>query len=174
MGSRNQEDNTTKYPDIIKRLPNCLGAGVESAVLDCEAVAWDKDKQQIQPFQVLSTRKRKDAVEEEIKAQVCLFAFDLLYLNGESLVTKSFKERREVLKANFKVVGNEFQYAKYIDGNTTEEIQEALEESIKDNCEGLMVKTLEVDATYEIARRSHNWLKLKKDYLDGVADTLFR
>merc|ERR1719348_1830667 len=132
--SRNQEDNTSKYPDIISRLPKCLGENVKSAVLDCEAVAWDRETKTIKPFQVLSTRKRKDAVESEIKVQVCLFAFDLLYLNGESLVKKNFIERRQLLRDNFKEVEGEFSYAKSVDGTTTEEIQEALDESIKDNC----------------------------------------
>uniref|UniRef100_A0A673KQE4 DNA ligase n=1 Tax=Sinocyclocheilus rhinocerous TaxID=307959 RepID=A0A673KQE4_9TELE len=57
--SRNQEDNTSKYPDIISRIPQVKKENVRSCVLDSEAVAWDREKKQIQAFQVLTTRKRK-------------------------------------------------------------------------------------------------------------------
>uniref|UniRef100_A0A3Q2YXR2 DNA ligase n=1 Tax=Hippocampus comes TaxID=109280 RepID=A0A3Q2YXR2_HIPCM len=170
--SRNQEDNTTKYPDVISRIPKVKKDSVVSCVLDSEAVAWDREKKQIQPFQVLTTRKRKDVDAADIKVQVCVYAFDLLYLNGESLVRQPLCRRRELLRESFAEAEGEFVFARFIDSDNTETIAEFLEQSVRDSCEGLMVKTLEKDATYEIAKRSHNWLKLKKDYLEGVGDTV--
>ncbi|KAG8756046.1 hypothetical protein FRC11_005566, partial [Ceratobasidium sp. 423] len=171
--SRNSEDMSKKYPDLVEQLPRCFKESTKSFVLDAEAVAIDKTTKRLLSFQELSKRKRKDVKVEDIQVRVCLFGFDLLYLNGESLLRKTLQERRELLREHFVEVDCEFAFAKSSDGETTEEIQVFLEESVKDGCEGLMVKTLTGDASrYEPSRRSVNWLKLKKDYLAGIGDSL--
>ncbi len=152
-------------------------------MLDAEAVAIDRTTGKLMPFQELSKRKRKDVKVEDIQVRVCLFAFDLLYLNGEvsvlasscfiqsgtfllinrtqPLLHRTLSERRELLRQNFEPVDFEFQYAKSSDSEKTEEIQAFLDESVKDGCEGLMVKMLESEASYyEPSRRSVNWLKV--------------
>lgn len=74
---------------------------------------------------------------------------------------------------SFNEVEGQFSFAKAMDGNELEQIQTFLEESIKDGCEGLMVKMLEgSESGYEPSVRSINWLKIKKDYLAGLGDSL--
>lgn len=170
--SRNMEENTSKYPDIISMLPQTLKPGVTSCIMDSEIIAYDRVAKKLMPFQSLSTRAKKDTKEEDIKIQVIMTAFDLLYLNGESLLQKPLGERRKLLLENFQEVEGKFTFAIGKDATKMSEIEEFLDESIKGNCEGLMVKTLYKDATYEPSRRSLNWLKLKKDYLEGMGDTL--
>ncbi|GAA5941308.1 DNA ligase (ATP) CDC9 [Sporobolomyces koalae] len=170
--SRNSEDMSVKYPDLVVQLPHCIKEGTKSFVIDCEAVAWDSEEKRLLEFQKLSTRKRKDVKAEDIKVKVHLFAFDLLYLNGESLLDKTLGERRELLRAHLQPVEGEFAFATSDDASTVEDIQVFLDKSIKDGCEGLMVKMLDGEGShYEPSRRSIHWLKLKKDYLQGVGDS---
>ena len=178
--SRNSEDMSVKYPDLMAQIPHCLTDEVQSFVLDAEAVAWKKadaaageTEGRLLPFQELSRRKRKDVRAEDVQVAVKLFGFDLLYLNGQPLLHETLERRRELLQAHFRPVRDEFDYATHRDCTTTEEIQTFLDESIACGCEGLMVKMLQGgDATYEPSRRSINWLKLKKDYLSGTGDSL--
>ena len=81
--SRNSEDMSKKYPDLVEQLPRCVKESAKSFVLDAEAVAFDVKEDKLMPFQELSKRKRKDVKVEDIQVRVHLFAFDLLYLNGE-------------------------------------------------------------------------------------------
>ncbi|KAI9773642.1 MAG: hypothetical protein M1840_006916 [Geoglossum simile] len=171
--SRNSEDLSKKYPDILAKLDHWVKDGTKSFVLDCETVAWDLVEKKVLPFQQLMTRKRKDVKVEDVKVKVCVFAFDILFLNGESIAKRPLRERRELMKETFEEVEGEFAFAKYMNTSDLDEIQTFLDESVKASCEGLMVKMLDGEESgYEPSKRSRNWLKVKKDYLSGLGDSL--
>lgn len=139
--------------------------------MDCEIVGIDKKNNKILPFQRLMNRGRKNIELSKIEIQVCLFAFDLLYLNGKSLLRETLSERRKALLNAFQEIPGEFQFAQHADITEQEKVEEFLASSIEQGCEGLMVKALEVNASYEPSKRSMNWLKLKKDYIKGLGDS---
>jgi len=163
--SRNQEDNTNKYPDIVSTFKAHLKPGVRSVVIDAEAVAFDRESKKILPFQVLSTRAKKGVALEDVKVQVCLFAFDCLFADGRTLLRAPLTERRRLLYDSLTEKEGELHFAKQHTSRDLDELSVFLDESIAANTEGLIVKTM--DATYEPSKRSLNWLKLKKDYLEG-------
>jgi DNA ligase-1 len=171
--SRNSEELSPKYPDILAALDKWVKPGIESFVLDCEAVAWDREEKRVLPFQQLMTRKKKDVTVEEVKIKVCVFGFDLLFLNGKSMVQETLSVRRDAMHTSFEEVPGEFGFATSTDGQELDTIQTFLDESIKASCEGLMVKMLDTsESYYEPSKRSRNWLKVKKDYLAGAGDSL--
>lgn len=173
--SRNLENMTVAYPDvteIIRELSEVC-PNIENFILDSELTAYDQENDKILSFQTLAGRSRKHVNEKDLQNKVAIQAFDLLYLNGQSLLQETFQKRRTTLHDEFKVVKGKFMFAHGKDTSNFEDLETFLDESIKDCCEGLMVKTLNVNATYEPSKRSFNWLKLKKDYLNqGMSDTV--
>jgi DNA ligase 1 len=175
--SRNSENMTEKYPDVVSILKQAIAASPEdkkilTAVIDCECVAFDREENRILPFQTLSTRSRKNVTEENVKVTVCLFPFDLIYLNGVSMVREPLRKRRSLLQEYFVEIPKKLQFAVHKNLSSSDEIQEFLNEAVEGACEGLMLKTLDVNASYEPSKRSLNWLKLKKDYIQGMGDSV--
>ncbi|GBC10680.1 hypothetical protein RclHR1_09810014 [Rhizophagus clarus] len=182
--SRNLENMTERFPDVIELIPQICLNNVDSFIMDCEIVAIDSEGT-IQNFQTLTNRSRKNVKLSSITIPICIFAFDLMYLNGESLLRKSLRERRELLRTEFTEIKNRFTYVNHIESSDPEEIHLFFKESIEFGCEGIMIKVLDDSprslenktrmnllASYEPDKRIKSWLKVKKDYIDGIGDSL--
>ncbi|KIJ49602.1 hypothetical protein M422DRAFT_27965 [Sphaerobolus stellatus SS14] len=182
---------------LMSRLCGEENATQGSFILDAEIVAVDSENGELKSFQDLSQRARKDVRLEDIKVSVGIFAYDLMYLNGRPLIQLTFRERRSLFRKHFPtLVPDSITIARFYHVNScdsemgVEVIENFWQKAVAGRSEGLMIKVLdhgEVDegdspakksrrkplpASYEPDKRTLSWLKLKKDYVHGVADSL--
>ncbi|KAK4556340.1 hypothetical protein LTR86_006484 [Recurvomyces mirabilis] len=143
--SRHLEVMTDKYPDLVALVPQIRGEGVRSFILEGEVVAVDQTTGDLKPFQILANRARKDVVIQSVKVEVCLFAFDLMYLNGEELLDRPFRERRSLLRSLFVEIPRRFTWVKSLDATSRdgEVVSAFFKEATEIKCEGIMVKVLD-------------------------------
>ncbi|KAE8858037.1 hypothetical protein PTNB73_09285 [Pyrenophora teres f. teres] len=143
--SRHLEVMTDKYPDLVALVPKIRGEGVSSFILEGEVVAVDRESGDLKTFQTLANRARKDVVIGAVTIDVCLFAFDLMYLNGEELLNRPFRERRSLLKSLFVEIPHHFTWVKSLDATSAdvEAVQSFFQSALDIKCEGIMVKMLD-------------------------------
>ncbi|KIJ67942.1 hypothetical protein HYDPIDRAFT_25397 [Hydnomerulius pinastri MD-312] len=215
--SRHLEDMTTKYPDVVSLVRRIFqtASNLQSFIIDSEIVAIDPTDGALKSFQELSNRARKDVEIRDIKVSVCVFAFDLMYLDGEIQLERPFRERRSLLRTRFPALIPDEQGAArlaHVESCESEQGREWIEEfwqkAVDSRCEGLMIKVVfeqstfqcshtsplqlldsgeiqedilhqsgktrkrPLPATYEPDKRTSAWLKLKKDYVEGIGDAL--
>ncbi|KAK0384376.1 hypothetical protein NLU13_7157 [Sarocladium strictum] len=143
--SRHLELMTDKYPDLVELVPKIRGDGVSSFIMEGEVVAVDRNSGELKNFQTLTNRARKDVDIGSIKIDVCMFAFDLMALNGQPLLDRSFRERRELLRSLFIEIPHHFTWVKSMDAtsNDSEGVLEFFKAATDIKCEGIMVKILD-------------------------------
>ncbi|KAJ6028337.1 hypothetical protein N7540_003913 [Penicillium herquei] len=143
--SRHLELMTEKYPDLVSLVPQIRGEGVSSFILEGEVVAVDRDTGDLLPFQTLTNRAKKNVEIGAIAVTVCLFSFDLMYLNSEPLLDRPFRERRELLRSLFVEIPNRFTWVKSLDATSadSESVLEFFKGATDAKCEGIMVKVLD-------------------------------
>ena len=143
--SRHLEVMTDKYPDLVALVPEIRGDGVSSFILEGEVVAVDQSTGELKTFQTLTNRAKKDVDINTIQVDVCLFAFDLMYLNGQSLLDRPFRERRGLLRSMFIEKQYRFTWVQSTDATSadSETVLEFFKFATDIKCEGIMVKVLD-------------------------------
>ena len=143
--SRHLEVMTDKYPDLVALVPKIRGEGVSSFILEGEVVAVDRESGGLKTFQTLANRARKDVVIGTVTIDVCLFSFDLMYLNGEELLNRPFRERRSLLKSLFVEIPHHFTWVESLEATSadTDAVQAFFQRALDIKCEGIMVKVLD-------------------------------
>ena len=166
--SRNLEETTLMFPDIIDGVRKQVKA--KSIILDSEALAYNPESEEFLPFQETTKRRRKYGIEEmQKKLPLKAFVFDIMYLNGKSLVDVPLKTRIKNLESSIK--GDEVlipQVGEVV--SNSERLQEIFDDALTKGLEGVITKR--PDSKYEAGARNFNWIKLKRHSSGELKDTI--
>ena len=152
--SRRMENVTLSLPEISKVTIKQVMA--KSAILDGEVVATGDDGRPL-PFQDILKRFRRKYDVEKLAVQIPLHLhlFDLIYLDGNSLIDRPLSERRQLLSS---IADSELVASQVLTDNP-EEAERIYKEALDAGHEGIMIKN--PDSVYAPGKRGKNWLKIK-------------
>ncbi len=91
--SRNLEEITKQFPEVVEFVKENFSD--LSFVADTECVGYDFDTQKFLPFQLLSRRIMTKNVNEVSHIKVVVKIFDIMYLNGQTIIELPYSQRRE-------------------------------------------------------------------------------
>ena len=153
--SRSKKNITASYPEL-QRLHERLVA--LDAVVDGEIVAFEKGRPSFEKLQSRINIQDARQIERAMKAiPVSFIAFDVLYLDGRSLVDRPVEHRREVLEG-LVVPDGRMQVSQAIVGEGRALSEAARAQSL----EGVVAKKL--GSPYRPGKRTREWLKIKITY----------
>jgi len=155
--SRRLENVTRAIPEIVEAIRVSLKP--EKVITEGELVAVGEGGRP-RPFQfVLRRFRRKYNIEEMIeKIPLELNLFDILYVDGESLIDTPFSERRKRLESSVEE-SDKIKLAVQLVTKNADEAQKFYEDALNLGHEGVMAKRL--DSVYEPGNRGKKWLKVK-------------
>jgi len=170
--TRNLENVTAMFPDITQALDKEVKA--KNVIFDGEAIGYDPKTNKFLPFQETIKRKRKYLIGDTAKEiPLKYFVFDILYKDGQDLLTLPLNERRQILEKVLLPQAERIKLSPQIVTEKAEEIRSFHHQQIKKGLEGAVVKKW--TAGYDPGRRGFTWVKFKQEKGKkggGLTDTL--
>ncbi|CAA21085.3 DNA repair ligase Lig4 [Schizosaccharomyces pombe] len=141
---------------------------ISQIILDGEMVTWDPVLETVIPYGSLRSIFEDSSSHSSYSPYYVVF--DILYLNGKSLVKYSLESRRRILEKVIVRESHRMSILPYKVGSTIEDIEAELRNVIQEGSEGLVIK--KPSGSYHLGERMDDWIKVKPYYLQGFGEDL--
>ncbi len=154
--SRRLTDVTESLPEVVQMVRSNVKAS--QAILEGEVIAVGEDRASPLLFQHLMRRfRRVHEIEDMAKRiPIDLQLFDVIYVDGQSLINRPYSERRKRLGE----IAGDIKLTKQLITANPSDVEEFLKEALNAGHEGLMAKKL--DSPYTLGIRGKRWFKIKQ------------